>query len=172
MKTAREQVRFLPLLAGNTFAIAVITLVFCAQFSEVTPLWLIQAPYFATCAIIGFALTPLELKLLPRLSRRVPNVFVEAVLAGFVSAVIGIPGGILIGLIGIFGANSYSGPDVGTFFIYSLLGGLTVAGVCLATALVGRLAAEVFRRSHRSTLIFLALAIVNIGAAVVFVVTR
>jgi hypothetical protein len=172
MSIARDQVSFLPLLAGNLFAVAVVTLVFCAQFSGVTPLWLLQAPYFAVCAVAVLVLTPLELKFLHWLHGLVPNVFIEAVLLGFASTVVGIPGGILIGLIGIFGPNSYSGPDVGTFFIYSLLGGLTIAGACLPTALGGRLAAEVSHRFPRSIPILLALAIANVGVAVVFLITR
>lgn len=168
IEVARERARFLPLLAGNLIAVALLAILFCAQFRGPTPLWLLQAPYFATGALVAIALTPLELLLLRRLHRHVPNVFIEALLAAITSTLVGIPGGLLIGLIGALDPHSFVEADLNGLGAYIAIGGLFVAAACFFCTLIGRLAAALLRRARWAPAIVLGVAGLDLILAVVY----
>lgn len=170
IEVARERARFLPLLAGNLIAVALIAVLFCAQFHGPTPLWLLQAPYFATGALVAVALTPLELLLLKRLQRHVPNVFIEALVTAIASILLGIPGGLLIGLISALDPRSFVGADLSGLGAYIIIGGLFVAAAGFICALVGRLVAAFLVRLSWAPFTVLGAAALNLLLAVVYLV--
>ncbi|PZQ87398.1 MAG: hypothetical protein DI534_14375 [Leifsonia xyli] len=159
MEIARDRVRFLTLLAGNLVAVALLAVVFCAQFRGLAPLWLLQAPYFAVGAAITLALTPLELLLLRRIRRRAPNAFIEALLAAITSTLVGIPGGLLIGLIGALGPRSFVGQDLNGLGTYIIVGGFMAAAACFICVLLGRLVAAFLGRVRWLAFVVLTLGV-------------
>lgn len=167
---AREPVRFVPLLAGNLVAVGLLAVAFCAQFQGPVPLWLLQAPYFLSGVVAALVLTPVEMLLLNRPRPHVPNVAIEAVLTAAASTLVGIPGGLLIGLIGALGPRSFVGADLAGVGGYIVVGGFAVAAACFICSLVGRLLAALLGRAAWIPYAILGLAIADIGLAIVYLV--
>lgn len=170
--TAREQVGFLPLLAGNLVMVAVLVVPLCAMFNSAEPLWLLQAPYFSVGAILVLVLLPLELWILQRARTRAHGPMQEWLLAAAASALLGVPGALLIFLAGALVPTSAPDPNLAGLWGYAIIGGFSVSLGAFICTLGGRVIAEVTARFRPLAYVVFAGVVVQFSLTVVFIANR
>lgn len=170
--TAREKLGFLPLLAGNLLVLALLSVAVCVTFGSSEPLWLLQAPYFTTGAVVVLVLMPLEMWFLRWVHPRDQGPIIEGLQIAALSVPLGIPAALLIYVASALGARSDHDASLAGLWGYAFIGGFGIAIGLFICALAGRLLAELFGRFRPLTYVMLAAVLVEVTLAVVYVVTR